>query len=209
MKSELDLSNWNRKEHFDFFSKFEEPFFGLTVDIDCTEAYTICKEKKKSFFLYYFHLASKTVNSIEAFKYRIEDEKVFIYHKINASATISREDNTFGFSHIIHDDDPVRFQENAEKEIERIRSGNGLMLEEVRLNEVHYSSIPWVKFTSLSHAGSFSSNDSFPKISFGKLTDENNRKVMPVSVHAHHALMDGYHLGLFFSKFQELLTGSH
>ncbi|MCH4822086.1 chloramphenicol acetyltransferase [Gramella lutea] len=206
MRTELDISTWNRKEHFEFFSKFEEPFFGSVVNVDCTKAYERCKKEKISFFLYYLHLASKAVNSIEAFRYRIDDGKVYIYDKINASATISREDNTFGFSHIIYDEDISRFLMNAEKEIQRIRSGRGLMLEKVRLNEVHYSAIPWLKFTSLSHARSYSSQDSCPKVSFGKLTSENNRRIMPVSVHVHHALMDGYHLGLFYSKFQELLN---
>ena len=31
---------------------------------------------------------------------------------------------------------------------------------------------------------------------------------MPVSINVHHALMDGYHVGLFIEKFQKLLNGS-
>jgi chloramphenicol O-acetyltransferase type A len=27
MKQQLDVENWNRKEHFFFFKQFEEPFF--------------------------------------------------------------------------------------------------------------------------------------------------------------------------------------
>ena len=206
MKSELDLSSWNRKEHFEFFSKFEEPFFGLTVDLDFTRAYYKCKKDGISFFLYYLHLASRTVNSLEPFRYRIADGKVFIYDKINASATISRADNTFGFSHIVHDEDLEVFLDNAEKEVKRIQSGSGLMLEEVRQNEVHYSALPWVKFTSLSHSRSYSAEDSCPKISFGKLSLEDGKRMMPVSIHVHHALMDGYHVGLFVEKYQDLLN---
>lgn len=206
MKSELDVSTWKRKEHFEFFSNFDEPFFGLTVDLDCTTAYNKCKKEGISFFLFYLHLASKAVNSIENFRYRIVEGKVFIYDQINASATISRPDNTFGFSHIIHDEDFKVFLENAGKEMKRIQSGSGLMLEEVRQNEVHYSALPWVKFTSLSHSRSFSAEDSCPKISFGKLSLVDGKRMMPVSIHVHHALMDGYHVGLFVEKFQELLN---
>jgi len=39
MKTKLDISSWNRKDHFAFFKQFEEPFFGVTVPIDCTTAY--------------------------------------------------------------------------------------------------------------------------------------------------------------------------
>ncbi|HKJ48976.1 MAG TPA: chloramphenicol acetyltransferase [Christiangramia sp.] len=206
MKSELDISTWNRKEHFEFFSKFDEPFFGLTVDLDCTKAYAKCKKEGVSFFLYYLHLASKTVNSLENFRYRISGDKVFIYDQINASATISRADNTFGFSNIIHDDNLDIFLENAEKEIKRIQSGSGLMLDEIRQNEVHYSALPWVNFTSLSHSRNFTGEDSCPKISFGKLSLKDGKRMMPVSIHVHHALMDGYHVGLFVEKFQALLN---
>lgn len=73
-------------------------------------------------------------------------------------------------------------------------------------NVIHYSSVPWIKFTSVSHARSFKFKDSCPKISFGKIFDENERKMMPVSIHVHHALADGYHIGLFIDKFQELLN---
>ena len=209
MKKELNIENWNRKEHFEFFSKFEEPFFGATVNIDCTRAYKDCKEEGVSFFLYYLYLATRTVNSIEEFKYRIEGDKVYEYAKINASATISREDNTFGFSHIIYAEDFNSFRQNAEKEMQRIRNGKGLMLDEVRQDEVHFSALPWIQFSSLSHSRSFKKGDSCPKISFGKLSTEADKKIMPVSIHVHHALMDGFHLGLFVNRFQELLNTKH
>ncbi len=206
MKTELDIASWNRKEHFQFFLNFEEPFFGLTVEVDCSIAYEKCKKENISFFLYYLYLSTKAINSIENFRYRIEGDKVYVYDKINAAATISRPDHTFGFSHIIYDEELSNFIENAEKEISRIRSGSGLMLEDVRQNEIHYSAIPWMKFSSLSHSRSYSNEDSCPKISFGKLTQENWKLIMPVSIHVHHALMDGYHVGLYIEKFQELLN---
>lgn len=48
MKKLVDLENWNRKEQFQFFSKFTEPFFGVTVKVECTQAYA--KAKKNQFF---------------------------------------------------------------------------------------------------------------------------------------------------------------
>lgn len=45
MKNTLNIANWNRKDHYHFFKDFEEPFFGITVNIDCTKADTIAKGK--------------------------------------------------------------------------------------------------------------------------------------------------------------------
>ncbi|MDH5475920.1 MAG: CatA-like O-acetyltransferase, partial [Cyclobacteriaceae bacterium] len=46
----LDLENWNRKEHYHFFSQYDEPFFGLVSEIDCTIAYQVAKKNNYSFF---------------------------------------------------------------------------------------------------------------------------------------------------------------
>ena len=39
MKQVIDLDNWNRKEHFAFFSAFDDPFFGVTTLVDFTNVY--------------------------------------------------------------------------------------------------------------------------------------------------------------------------
>lgn len=38
------------------------------------------------------------------------------------------------------------------------------------------------------------------------MTENNGVKEMPVSIHVHHALMDGYHVALSVEKFQNLLN---
>ena len=206
MKKELELSTWNRKEHFEFFSKFEEPFFGTTIHFDCTKAYTKAKELGVSFFTYYLHKTLVAVNNIENFRYRIEDGKVFIYDKINVSSTILREDKTFSFSEVEFNEDLNIFIENYNTEATRVQNKTGLFSREHNENIVHFSAVPWINFTSISHSRSFTFPDSCPKFSFGKMTTENDKKFMSMSVHVHHGLVDGYHLGLFFEEFERLMN---
>lgn len=207
MKRKLDLTTWNRRTHFEFFTKFEEPFYGLTFTVDCTKAYETAKEKGISFFIYYLHKTLAAVNEVENFRYRIEDGEVFVYDKINVSATIMREDTTFGFSFMEFFPDFEEFNTKTIAEIERIQNTEGLLTRDFSglYNLIHFSSIPWVDFTSLSHARSFTFPDSCPKISFGKMTEANGKKSMPMSVHVHHGLVDGYHVGLFAEAFQQLM----
>lgn len=208
MKTLFNTDNWSRKEHFEFFRKFEEPFFGATVEIDCTKAYQTAKHLNTSFFIYYLHKTLTAVNAIECFRYRISDDKIFVYDQINASATISREDGSFGFSLVKFDPDFEVFNAIALAEIERVRNTTGLFTRSFdNDNLIHFSAIPWVNFTSLSHARSFTFPDSCPKISFGKMvTHENGKRTMVMSVHVHHGLMDGFHLGQFVDTFQELMN---
>lgn len=206
MNTKLDLDRWERKEHYHFFKEFEEPFFGLTVDIDCTRAYTRCKEQGWSFFLYYLHKTLLAANAIEPFRYRIVKGEVLVFDQVHASATIARPNGTFGFSYIQFDQDQSLFTRAALEEIERVRNSQGLKPGSTEANVIHFSSLPWVKFTSLSHARKFSRQDSCPKISIGKVTEREGRKEMPLSIHVHHALMDGYHVGQFVETFQELMN---
>ncbi|MGH2666616.1 CatA-like O-acetyltransferase [Flavobacterium sp.] len=205
MRTKLDLEKWNRKEHFLFFKQMEEPFFGITTVIDCTKAYAKAKESEISFFTYYLHTTLAAANAIENFRYRIVGEEVFVYDRIDASATIMREDKTFGFSLIPFSSDITVFAESTSTEIERIQNTTGLITRDFDINLIHFSSLPWVNFTSLSHARSFTFSDSCPKISFGKMMEENGKKTMSMSVHVHHGLMDGYHVGQFVTCFQELM----
>lgn len=206
MKQKLDLDNWNRKEHFLFFKQMQEPFFGITVPIDCTNAYAKSKELGVSFFTYYLHKALMAVNTIEPFRYRIINDEVYIFDRVDVSATILREDKTFAFSYMEYDEDLNKFAEITKTEIARIHNTTGLITREFPENLIHFSAVPWVNFTSYSHARSFTFPDSCPKVSFGKMMDENGKKTMQMAVHVHHGLMDGYHVGLFISHFEELMS---
>lgn len=206
MKTELNLETWNRKEHFNFFSKFEEPFFGLTVRVDCTTAYQKAKTNGQSFFLYYLYRILKAGNAIEPFRYRIHDQKVFVYDQLNASPTVNRPDGTFGFAYLNYAEDEELFYTQAKQTMDEVRNITSLFPPVMNESVIHFSAVPWLDFSSISHARSFSFADSCPKISVGKMTEQNGVRTMPVSIHVHHALMDGYHVGLFVEKLQELLN---
>ena len=207
MKHLIDQASWNRREHFTFFSAFEEPFFGLVAPVDCTRALAEAKRLGVPFFLYYLHAALRAVNRVEALRYRIEDGQVYCYDRIHASATIGRPDHTFGFSFIEHQDELADFLPTANAEIAAVQASPGLRLSETtgRPDVIHFSAIPWVRFTGLTHARSFGHPDSCPKISVGQTYAEGATTLLPVSINVHHGLADGYHVGQFMAAFQALL----
>lgn len=206
MKQLLDIETWNRKEHFEFFSTFEEPFFSITCSMDMTIAYEKAKKLQVPFFTYYLHKSILAINKIENFKYRIEDGKVYIYDEIHSSATIMRADKTFGFSFMNYLENLTDFQIMVEEEIQRIQNTSGLFTRDFPQNLIHFSAIPWINFTGLTHSRSSSYPDSCPKISFGKLMTIGTQKTMTMTLAAHHGLVDGYHMGLFVEALQKLLN---
>lgn len=207
MKRILNIDKWDRKEHFQFFNQFAEPFFGICSRVDCTKAYQFCKNNDHSFFLYYLHKTLKATNQIQEFRYRIENDEVYIHDKVDASPTINRPNGTFGFAYIPYSPKFEIFAKQAKKAIEQVQSSNGLKPAASGENVIHFSAIPWIYFSSISHARNYEFPDSCPKISVGKMTEKNNCFSMPVSVHVHHGLVDGKHVGKFYDLFQNLMNG--
>jgi len=205
MKHEIELATWKRREHFEVFKNFDEPLFGITVKVECSNAYLKSKELGYPFSLYYLYLSLKAVNEIEEFRYRIEGNKVFCYDRVDAGPTIFREDETYGCGYLKYYENIAEFMTQAKTEVERVKAERGLKFPVSGENIIHYSTIPWADFTAINHARRLDIGRSIPKITFGKMTQEGKNRWIPVDIHANHAVMDGFHVGKFIALFQELL----
>ena len=205
MKRVINLDNWNRKEHFKFFSALDDPFWGITTTVDFTSIYQQSKNMEVSFFLYSVHFLLKCINATTAFKLRIENGEVVEYDKINISPTIGREDGTFGFEFFEDDTDLSLFIENAEKEIHRVKNSTGLSFSKdtARADVIRYSALPWFAFSEMKHAGSIQTGDSIPKISTGKLIQEKKKLLLPISISVHHGLVDGRNVAEFIQNVKD------
>ncbi|MEM9545161.1 MAG: chloramphenicol acetyltransferase [Bacteroidota bacterium] len=204
----IDMENWNRKEHFEFFSGFDNPFYGMVTEVDCTETFYGSKTKGVSLFANYLHKSLLAMNTVEEMKMRIKDDRVVIFDQIHASATIGREDGTFGFSFIHQTEDFYSFTGELKEETQAVQESTGLRnnKDAQRLDVIHYSAIPWSKFTGLTHASNFGTDDSVPKITFGRIFTRDDKKILPLSIDVHHGLVDALHISQFLSEFQTLLN---
>lgn len=209
MFTQLNIDNWNRREHFAFFNQFDEPFFGIVAEIDCTNAYKICKNKSWPFSLYCHYQAITAVNQTEEFRFRIKDGEIVIFDKIHVTTTIGRDDTTFSFSFIPFTPSLNEFIDMAQSEIDRIKNSSGIGANENtgRLDVIHFSTVPWISFTGVTHPQNFHFKDSIPKITFAKYFLRNERMIMPVAVNVHHGLMDAFHVSQFLQLFEQLLNG--
>lgn len=205
MKRKIDIDSWVRKEHFNFFKTFDEPFWGISTNVDCSITYKKSKAQNIPFFAAYLFQSLQAVNQVEEFRYRMEGGDVYCYDVVHAAATVLRDDGTFGFSFIKFDSELSYFADNVKKEIDRVKKDNRLIPSDEDHAVIHYTAIPWISFTGVSHPRRFSLKDSVPKIAFGKIHEEHGKKLLPIAIHAHHALVDGLHVGKYLELFQKLL----
>lgn len=206
-KTKITIASWKRKAHFEFFKTFTNPFWGITVPVDCTHAYHYCKANNIPFSSFYLYASLKAVNQIPEFKYRIEGQDVFEYEKIAGSVTVLRENETFGFANFPFDPDFAVFRKKLEAILAAEKLNTALLPEENPIQVVHYSVLPLAHFTSYEHAQNQNKTDSIPKIVFGKFQESGKQLILPLSVHVHHALCDGIHVGKFV-KLMEKYLGS-
>ncbi len=206
MKQKIDLSSWKRESAFRHFITYSDPYFGITTNIDCTEAYSRSKKNAVSFFLTYFYLSLKAANEIPEFRMRIENGIPVIYDKVNGSPTLLRDDGEMGYAMLEYEDDFEAFLPAAKNEIDRVKKLNYLDTSKDCPETIYYSIMPWIKFTSVQHPLDLPNTEGIPILTFGKMTEENGRKIMPVAVHVHHALMDGKHMAKFITSFQDKLS---
>ncbi len=48
--------------------------------------------------------------------------------------------------------------------------------------------------------------DSVPRIAWGKYFKDQDKVMLPLSIQAHHALMDGVHAGRYYEQIQVLMN---
>lgn len=204
----IDIDSWNRKEHFEFFSRMASPYFGFTTEVDCTETYEKSKQQGHSFFASYLHKSMVAVNSVDEMKLRMLDNNVVLYDRVNAGTTIARTDGTFGFAYIHYSEDFEIFNAELQKEIAEVQNSTGIRMNNGELGKdlIRHSTIPWNSFSALLHPTPLDKTESVPKITFGKFNIKDGKKYLPVSVEAHHGLADGFHLAKYLEEFQKQLN---
>ncbi len=201
----IDINKWNRREHFNFFKDFDVPFFNITANVDVTKLLAHSRKSGYSFFLSTLFYATKAANSIDCFRYRILENDVLCYDRLHPSTTAISKDHIFKYTYLTFQDEMMAFIKQAELDLEE-QINHPALLPNTGLDTIYFSSIPWVSFTSFQHARRFAKDDSIPRIVFGKYFEENGLTKMPMSVEVSHAMMDGYHVGLYFDAFQKLIN---
>ena len=207
MPTYLDLATWPRRELFEFYRDFDKPYFNICTRLDVTE---LVKELRNhpgvSVALTYHYFALKAANEIEQFRYRLRNGQVLIHDVINGGTTLMLPNDTFTLVYFDYFDTFTEFIDHAQHAVEQMKNDPVFQPRHDDDARIHCTTIPWISFTSFSHARNWRREDSVPKISFGKFIRENDRTLMPFSVEVHHALVDGLHVGRYVARMEEMLA---
>ncbi len=205
MYTELDIANWPRKATYELFKDYDDPFFNFTANVDVSSVRSFCKKHDLAFSLTVLYYSLVAANGIREFRIRLVDGRLVEFDRIHATQTILNDDETFSFAYFEMKDDVFEFNRSGKLAREKYKALKSFDVESDRSDLIYYSVIPWVSFTSFKHASRLDKAQTIPRIVFGKVFVDSNRMLMPVSVEANHTIMDGIHVGKFFTCFKETI----
>lgn len=201
---QIDLESWPRREHFNLYNSFDYPHFNMCATVDITAFHRAVKERGVSFSLATMYLTARAANEIPEFRTRIRGDEVVEHDVVDPGLTYVTEGDLFSFLIVSYEKEFSLFLERGAAQIALIQARKMLEVEQ-RDDMLYMTSIPWVSFTSFMHPIHLSPIDSVPRFAWGKFFPQGERLLMPLSVQAHHALMDGLHMGRYYELIQAYL----
>jgi len=210
----LDTDAWARRDAFEFFRGFDKPYFNVCVRLDVAALKaTVGAVGPGLLWRAYHYLALRLANQFEPFRLRLDGGRVRIHERVDGSSTVLREDGSFTFADLellakgdagLLDFDAFAARAGASAAAARSRVPPFAPRPEDQAR-IHFTTLPWLHFTSFSHARNWGREDSIPKFAFGRIDNDGARAWLPMSVEVHHALMDGLHVGQFVQGFEAAL----
>ena len=210
MRKELDISQWERKEHFEFYSKNATPHYCVAFNIDITKLLAYTRKNKISFYYSLIYLCTQAINEIDEFLLETEDNKVYkIDRRVPCFTDLAKGATGFHMVSLPCEGDVITFAMKAREE----SKNNPLSvyaLEGLRESQIIYSCIPWAEITMCSNERDYTDSklkdDTAPILVWGKYTEHNGKYIINMTLDVNHRFIDGYYVGQFVQKLEEKIA---
>ena len=208
-KTQIVKEGWDRREIFDFFSSVSDPFYMLTFKQDVTNLYAYTKKHGISFYYALVYLCTRAVNSVEAFSYAVEGEKIFrLDERIPSFTDLKKGSELF---HIVTMEAGGSLLEFCRRAAETSDAQEVFIRHESEGdNLIYFSCAPWVVMTALTNERDLSApqarDESIPHIAWGRYEEtDGGRKQLCISIEVNHRFIDGIHIGRFHQALTEMI----
>ena len=195
----IDLENWERREYYEHFIGEVVCSFSATVNLDIT------KLKNERLYPRMIWLLTRTVNEMPEFRTTLKPEGPGVYDSMHPMYTVfNKENRNFSGIWSYYSDDYQEFLCNYEKdEALYSRSTRYAPKDGTPENSFNISMVPWLEFTSLNLNVYDEGKFLLPIFTMGRYFERDGKRFLPLAIQVHHAVCDGYHVGMFVQALQE------
>ncbi|BCJ99954.1 type A chloramphenicol O-acetyltransferase [Anaerocolumna chitinilytica] len=203
----IDIEKWNRKEHYLHYIQNVRCTYSLTTNIDITLLKKELKRENKKIYPALIYMIATAVNYHKEFRMDYDsDGRLGYWSEVNPSFTVFNEKSqTFSSIWTEYDSCFTTFYDNCVHDIDNYANSTLMTPKpDMPKNVFTISSIPWIDFTSFNlnvH------NEGYylpPIFTIGKFIYEKEKILMPIAIQVHHAVCDGFHVGIFIDSLKKL-----
>ncbi len=197
----IDLSRWERREYYEHFTKDVVCTYSTTVNIDITPL------KDQRLYPAMIWLLTRTVNQFPQFRTALGENGPGIYERMNPAYTVfNKEEKNFSrMWAYYHDDYGMFLDEYQSNEMAYTPSRKFSARPKAPANTFDISMIPWFTFTAFDINVYDEGKYMLPIFTMGKFFENGGKRMLPLAIQVHHAVCDGYHVGLFVETLQDMI----
>lgn len=203
----IEFTNPHRRKHFEYFRTMNHPHYSITANVDITRLLEKIKDESLKFTPVMVYQITDTAHQIKPFLQRIRGTEVVEHDYVHPSFSVSTKvSDVFSFCEVKYNGEFKDFYERAIDRIKMMQEDPVFEDEDERDDYLFLSALPWISFTSITHAMHYHPHDCIPRISWGKTFQDGDKTLMPLSLTGHHALIDGKNMGDYYNLFQEKIS---
>ena len=200
----IDMEQDPRRDQYAYFRSLANPYVGVTVNVDVTALMEWTKAGHSNFFLTFLYAVVWAANSVPELRRRIRGEQVVEYENCPSSHTVALDNGAYCYCQLETNKPLKDFLTYAAEAQKRAREHPSL--DDGDSESLFFvSCVPWLSYTSIIQPVPAPA-DSNPRITWGKYFRQGEQTLMPVTLLAHHALVDGIHIARFYEALDRELA---
>ena len=225
MPTVIDRATWPRRHHLAFFETFEQPHFCITSEVDVTRLVARMRAVGQRPFPAMLYATTRASNAEAALRLRLrwtdaEAPAELVLHDVihpsftakvhlpEAHATAPGCDlPLFGYATARYTSDFGTFAQNVAAAAASVQADPDLEAHAALDTDdlLFVSSLPWMSYTSVSHAMMVPKRDCTPRVMWGRFVERGDRTIVSTSLQVHHGLADGGHVARWFRRLTQLV----
>jgi chloramphenicol O-acetyltransferase type A len=183
------------------FLNYDFPYSVIGFDVEIKASLDFWKTHGYSPYIGMVYAVCHTANHVPAFKQRIHNNLPVQHGTVHANYTVPHTQNAFGVKEALYTENFKDFHHQCQKASaeEQLKKGT-----DHHDAVVYMSAGPWLRFTHVVQPTTRESG-SIPRIVWGKFFEQQGSVYAGLSVQTHHSLVDGVHVGDFYTFIQNML----
>lgn len=206
----LDLQSWPRSQMFYYFTQIAPTGYSVTTQFNITVMRDTLKAHNIKFFPAYLWLVTTILNRQIEFKVAVKDEMLGYWDILTPLyATFHDDDKTISLMWTEYCENFSEFYGGYLKNQKLYKNNHGVLAQQPQMpppNSYTVSCLPWINFNHFAVHSYENKPYYFPSIEAGKFAKQGDVLTMPLSITAHHATTDGWHIKNFLEDLQDAVN---